>query len=63
MATEVETKKGRCSTHGEVEGERQIPTMTFPWIVNSIRRSLARRHPFQCPECGEPLVEADAKAI
>ena len=55
MATEVETKTGKCATHGEVEGTRELPKMTFPWIVNSIRRSMARRHPFQCPTCGEPI--------
>jgi hypothetical protein len=55
MATEVETKTGRCATHGEVTGTRELPRVTFPWIVNSIRRSVARRHPFLCPTCGEPL--------
>ena len=55
MGTEVETKKGRCSSHGEVEGTRDVPTVSFPWIVNSVRRSLSRRRPFLCPNCGEPL--------
>jgi hypothetical protein len=55
MANEVETKTGRCATHGTVEGTRELPKLTFPWIVNSIRRSLARRRPFLCTTCGEPL--------
>ena len=55
MAGEVEIKTGRCATHGVVEGTRDMPKLTFPWIVNSIRRSLARRNPFLCPTCGEPL--------
>jgi hypothetical protein len=55
MATEVETHTGRCAIHGTVEGTRDMPKMTFPWIVNSIRRSMARRRPFLCPACGEPL--------
>jgi hypothetical protein len=55
MATEVETKQGLCATHGSVEGTRELPKLTFPWIVNTVRRSMARRKPFLCPECGEPL--------
>jgi hypothetical protein len=55
MATEVETQMGRCTTHGTVEGTRKVPEVTFPWIVNSVRRSFARRRPFLCPTCGEPL--------
>ena len=57
MATEVETRRGRCSVHGDVEGTRDVPKITFPWVVNSIRRSLARRRPFACPSCGEPIKE------
>ncbi len=55
MATEVETQTGRCATHGEVEGTRDVPKMTFPWLVNAVRRSMARRQPFVCPVCDEPL--------
>jgi hypothetical protein len=55
MASEIETQTGRCATHGTVEGTRDVPKMSFPWIVNAVRRSLARRHPFRCPTCGDPL--------
>ena len=55
MATELETKTGRCATHGAVEGTREIPKITFPWIVNAVRRSMAQRHPFRCPTCGGAL--------
>ena len=55
MGREVETQKGTCETHGTVDATREIPTITFPWIVNAVRRSLAKRRPFVCPECGEPI--------
>jgi hypothetical protein len=58
MAVEVETQKGQCETHGTVEATREIPKFGFPWIVSGVRRSLARRHPFTCPECGEPVETA-----
>lgn len=55
MATEVQTRTGRCPTHGTVEATRELPTVTFPWIVNSLRRSLAGRRPFLCPTCRHPV--------
>jgi hypothetical protein len=58
MATEVQTQTGQCVTHGMVQAEREIPKMGFPFIVYAFMRSRAKRKPFLCPECGEP-VEAD----
>lgn len=55
MAKEVETRTGHCATHGEVEATREIPKMGFPFIYFSIARAMARRHPFLCPDCGEPV--------
>ena len=55
MATEVETKAGRCATHGDVDASREIPTMGFPFVWFAIARALARRRPFLCPKCGEPV--------
>lgn len=52
MPTETQTRRGRCPTHGTVEATRDLPGITFPWVVNWIRRTLAERHPFRCPECG-----------
>jgi hypothetical protein len=52
MANEVQTQAGRCSAHGTVEATREIPDMGFPFIVYAIRRAIARRRPFRCPECG-----------
>jgi hypothetical protein len=52
MATEVQTQAGRCSTHGTVEAMREVPETGFPFVVYAIRRALARRRPYLCPECG-----------
>ena len=52
MTTEVQTQAGRCSTHGTVEATREVPTMGFPFVVYAIRRALAERRPYLCPECG-----------
>jgi hypothetical protein len=54
MATEVETRTGRCATHGTVEATRQIPAAGWPFIYYAIRRARARKRPFLCPDCGEP---------
>ena len=55
MATEIQTRSGRCATHGEVEATREVPTAHFPFVVFAIRRALASRRPFRCPTCGEPV--------
>jgi len=56
MAHETQTIRGRCPRHGTVEATREVPAVTFPWLVNWVRRSLAsRREPFRCPECGAPV--------
>jgi len=52
MATEIQTQAGRCSTHGTVEAAREVPKMGFPFFVYAIRRAIAQRRPFLCPECG-----------
>jgi hypothetical protein len=58
MAIEVETRTGRCATHGTVEGTRDMPKSGFPWAYNAIRRMMARRKPYVCPECGAPVETA-----
>jgi hypothetical protein len=55
MATEVQTRSGRCSNHGEVEATREVPKPHFPFVVYAIRRTLAGRRPFRCPTCGSPV--------
>lgn len=58
MATEVQTRTGRCSTHGTIQATREIPRMGWPYVVYAIRRAVAQRRPYRCPECGA-AVQAD----
>ena len=55
MASEVETQRGNCTTHGTVEATREIPKMGFPFIYFMIARAIAKRRPFRCPECGQAV--------
>ena len=59
MATEVQTRTGRCATHGSVQGTRELPKVGFPPLITAITRAIAQRRPFTCPECGE-AVETDS---
>jgi hypothetical protein len=56
MATTTETRTGTCATHGTVQAERQLPKLTFPFVITAPMRYLAKRKPFRCPECGSPVV-------
>jgi hypothetical protein len=53
MADEKQTRPGRCPTHGNVQAERPMPNLKFPFVVYAVRRALARRGAYRCPECGE----------
>ena len=55
MDEELETRSGRCESHGTVTGARKIPRMGFPFIWFAAARALARRRPFRCPECDQPV--------
>ena len=48
MAKEVETRTGRCATHGTVQATREIPKMGFPVIYYAAVRAMAKRRPFRC---------------
>jgi hypothetical protein len=52
MATETQTTTAHCPTHGTIQATREIPRVTFPPIITTVRRALAKRRPFQCPACG-----------
>jgi hypothetical protein len=52
MPTDNETRAGTCSTHGTVQAERQLPKLTFPFLITAPKRYLAKRKPYRCPECG-----------
>jgi hypothetical protein len=54
MAPEVQTRSGRCETHGMVEATREVPRLEFPYMVWAVRLWLAKRRPFSCPVCEAP---------
>jgi hypothetical protein len=56
MADRTETRPGRCVTHGDVQAERSVPELQFPFVLYAIRRALARRRPYRCPQCGAEAV-------
>jgi hypothetical protein len=55
MARETETQTGRCETHGTIEATREIPKMGFPYVYYAAVRATARRRPFVCPACRQPV--------
>jgi hypothetical protein len=55
MSDTIETRSANCPSHGVVTAERRLPRPGFPFIVYAIRRALATRRPYRCPECGQPL--------
>lgn len=57
MATETETRTAQCETHGSVQAEREMPKMGWPFIYYAAVRAMAKRRPFRCPECGQPVTD------
>ncbi|HEV2344259.1 MAG TPA: hypothetical protein VGS97_09215 [Actinocrinis sp.] len=56
MATETEYKQGQCAQHGQVNASRELPALSFPFIVTKIQRTMAaKKTPFECPQCGKPV--------
>ncbi|MGZ4258454.1 MAG: hypothetical protein ACXVRE_11890 [Gaiellaceae bacterium] len=58
MLSKPETRSGQCATHGAVEATRDMPQPSFPFVVYAVRRMQAKRRPFRCPTCGEPVTTA-----
>jgi hypothetical protein len=53
MATDkIETRHAQCPQHGDVEAQRVLPALQFPFFYYAIKRALARRRPYRCPQCG-----------
>ncbi|HEV2309759.1 MAG TPA: hypothetical protein VGU73_04510 [Acidimicrobiia bacterium] len=52
MAERTQTRRGICPTHGQVEATREVPGVTFPFLLYGYRRFKARHRPFRCPTCG-----------
>jgi hypothetical protein len=55
MASDTQTRIGTCPTHGTVQATREMPKPGFPFFVYAVRRLMANRRPFRCPDCGAPV--------
>jgi hypothetical protein len=55
MSDQNETRVGTCPTHGIVRGERRMPRPGWPFVVYALRRLLAARRPYRCPDCNMPV--------
>jgi hypothetical protein len=53
--TQTRVVTGRCPTHGIVQGSKELPTVSFPFILYGIRRAKAAMTHAQCPQCGTDL--------
>ena len=51
----TQTKYGECPTHGHVQATREMPAMSWPFIVSAVRRLSARKKPYTCPTCGSEV--------
>jgi hypothetical protein len=56
--TELRTVSGRCPNHGIVQATKEIPTVSFPFVVYGYRRAKAAMSPALCPQCGAKLAKA-----
>jgi hypothetical protein len=56
--TERRVVSGRCPDHGIVQGIKQVPKVSFPFVVYGVRRAKAALAPARCPHCGAKLAKA-----
>ena len=52
---EIRTRQGSCPAHGQVTAEKQVPKLTFPFLVTAPARGAAALRPFRCPSCGSKV--------
>jgi hypothetical protein len=52
MATDTQTRTGRCAAHGVVAATRQLPQVRYPIVIDLAVRAVARHRRYQCPICG-----------
>jgi DNA-directed RNA polymerase subunit RPC12/RpoP len=50
--SETRTRQGACPEHGEVRAVKEVPKITFPFVITAPARGLAALRPYRCPECG-----------
>ena len=53
--TATRTRAGKCPVHGEVQGEKSVPTPSWPVLAYLGRRVAAEFQPYHCPTCGAKM--------
>jgi len=54
----IQTRSGRCPSHGVVDATRILPRLKFPIVVSGVQRLLALAGPYKCPRCNARTVKA-----
>lgn len=55
MAPREQSQYGQCPQHGQVKATRQMPSLSFPFMLTAVRWFRARKQPYLCPQCGQPV--------
>ena len=53
--TETRPVTGICPNHGVVQTTKEVPRVSFPFVVYGFRRAKAAMAPVVCPQCGAKL--------
>jgi hypothetical protein len=56
MPDKMQIRAGTCPNHGSVHAQRRLPGPTFPFLIYALRRQIAARRPYRCPDCSTPVV-------
>jgi len=53
--TTTRTRAGKCPVHGDVQGEKDFPVVSWPIVAYIGRRASAQFKPYHCPQCGKAI--------
>ena len=52
IKNEIRTRQATCTVHGRVQAEKQVPKLSFPFVITGPARGVAALRPYRCPACG-----------
>lgn len=58
VKTREKTRPGRCPTHGDVQGVKEVQLFVFPGLFWAFRALGAAFKPYRCPQCGQKVSRA-----
>lgn len=59
-SNKVHTAAGRCPTHGDVQGTKEVPSFSWPVIFYLFQLVRSAFRPFRCPGCGQKVKKVSA---